>query len=94
MLWDMHRGGEIKGIPRRSRWELLQRMLDRSDVQAIVDDLNSKIDEGLRKGTEIQTSSWMSGSDWRVTPYQPIYEDAARCDESLAAKLFIPALWR
>ncbi len=47
----LHPGGEIKGIPRRSRWEeLLQRRLDRSDVQAIVDDLNSKIDEGLRKG--------------------------------------------
>lgn len=44
--------------------------------------------EKMIEGSEIETSSWMPGADWRGTPFQPIYEIAARYDPNLSAKLF------
>lgn len=37
----------------------------------------AKLDE-LIDGTEIQTAGWIPGKDWSGTPFQPIYEKAAR----------------
>ncbi len=45
------------------------------------------------KGTEIQTSSWMPGSDWTDTPFDPIYSKAALKNETLAAKMFGLIVW-
>ena len=44
-------------------------------------------------GSEIETSSWIPGSDWSGTVFQPIYEKACNQDESAAAKFFGLILW-
>jgi hypothetical protein len=49
--------------------------LSQEDIRSIKAALNAKID-----GTEIQTAGWMPGSNWEGTPFQPIYEKAARRD--------------
>ena len=45
--------------------------------------VNEMIDNG-----EIFTSSWMPGSDWGGTAFQPIWEKAAKKNEDLGAKIF------
>lgn len=42
---------------------------------------------------EVHTSSWIPGSDWTGTPYQPIYEDACGRDPEAAAKFFGLIVW-
>ncbi|MBF6571660.1 MAG: hypothetical protein IVW54_22675 [Candidatus Binataceae bacterium] len=88
MLWDIDRNQEIGTIPHPDGWKALSERLDPAEFQAIIDELNSKID-----GSKIQTSSWMPGADWTGTAYQAIYEKAARFDTQLAAKLFGLMVW-
>ena len=45
------------------------------------------------EGTEIQTAGWMPGKDWTGTPFQPIYEKAARYSEEAAARCFGLMVW-
>lgn len=45
-------------------------------------------------GTEIQKAGWMSGKDWTGTPFQLIYEKAARYSEEAAAWCFGLMVWK
>jgi hypothetical protein len=42
---------------------------------------------------EVHTTSWMPGSDWGPTPFDPIYWDAAKQDPVAAAKCFGLFVW-
>ena len=42
--------------------------------------------------SEIHTSSWIPGHDWRGTVFEPLYEACAR-DEASAAQFFGLILW-
>lgn len=44
-------------------------------------------------GSRIETASWIPGSDWRPTAYQPIYEKAAQANPDLAAQMFGLFVW-
>ena len=44
-------------------------------------------------GSRIETSSWIPGSDWRQTPYQPIFDKAARSNYDLSAMMFGLMVW-
>src|SRR5437773_4011963 len=50
--------------------------------------LNSRI-----SGDEIHTSSWMPGTDWSGTVFEPIYSAACLCDHDSSAKFFGLILW-
>lgn len=63
--------------------------MSQEEIRAIEDALNQKI-----AGDRIHTSSWMPGRDWTGTVYEPIYEKAARGDQSEAARCFGVFVWR
>jgi hypothetical protein len=54
--------------------------------QRICDNLNSRFE-----GHEVDTSSWIPGADWSLTPFQPIYE--ALQDEVDAGLFFGLIVW-
>lgn len=51
--------------------------LNSKDYQAIVDELNSRID-----GSDINTSSWIPGNDWTGSVFEPLYH---ACNQNIEA---------
>lgn len=88
MLVDLMTGTPVTRIPYAADYQIYMSRMTPAEIGAIRNALNAKIN-----GTEIQTSSWMPGADWTGTPYQPIYEKAARYNEELAAKCFGLIVW-
>ncbi len=88
MLVDMMTLQPVTKVPYAADYRLYLSRLTQKEIADIKAALNAKID-----GTEIQTSSWMPGSDWTNTPYQPIYEKAARYDVGAAARCFGLMVW-
>jgi hypothetical protein len=88
MLVDLMSEKPITRVPYAGDYQRYLSRMTPTEIDAIRDALNAKID-----GTEIQTSSWMPGADWTGTPYQAIYEKAARFNEELAAKCFGLMVW-
>jgi hypothetical protein len=88
MLYAIDSESEITSIPHRNDYERWRRRLSHEDYEAIVDELNSRIE-----GTEIQTSSWIPGRNWAGTVFNPIYENACAQDEVSAAKFFGLIVW-
>ena len=88
VLVDLMTDQRIDRVPYQKEYRyLLSRMLP-SEIAAIKARLNDMID-----GTEIQTAGWMPGADWTGTPFQPIYEKAAHCDQTVAARCFGLIVW-
>jgi hypothetical protein len=88
MLYAIDKDSEITKIPHHREFVRWRSRLSVLEYQAIVDDLNGRIE-----GTNIQTSSWMPGSDWSGTVFQPIYEKACKFSETEAAKFFGLIVW-
>jgi len=88
MLWSMDSNEEIHGILHRRDYDRWRAGISDDDYREIFDELAQRI-----HGTEIQTSSWIPGEDWRGTVFQPIYEDACGQDPIAAAKFFGLILW-
>jgi hypothetical protein len=61
-----------------------------AEFDAMVARIDQLIDEA---GAEIATAGWLPGSDWRGTPFQPIYEKAAREDFGRSAMFFGQLVW-
>lgn len=60
------------------------------EFNAIITRINELIDEA---GAEIATAGWLPGNNWSGTAFHPIYEKAARKNQSLAGKLFGLCVW-
>lgn len=88
MLYAVDKGSEITHIPHQQEFDRWRNRLSDQEYQAIVDNLNSRIE-----GTQIQTSSWMPGSNWSGTVFQPIYEKACEFDERASALFFGLIVW-
>jgi len=88
MLWDIHNQSEIKEIPYKADYDYWLEKLSDEEITLIKETLNLMID-----GTEVQTSSWMPGSDWSNTPFHAIYEKAAFKNPDVAAKCFGLIVW-
>lgn len=89
MLYSIETGDKIEGIPHAHTYDLWRTRLSDVEYQAIYDTLAARIDD-----SQIETSSWIPGSDWTGTVFQPIYEKACRYDERAAAKFFGLILWQ
>lgn len=79
---------KIDRIPHLSEYEVWKSRLTPKQFQAIVEELNSRVD-----GSKVHTSSWMPGPDWSHTVFQPIYEQACGRDNQSAAMCFGLILW-
>ena len=88
MLLDMNSNQRITTKPYPELMEIIESRLSSEELEEIYDALNAKIE-----GTEIQTSSWIPGSDWSNTAFEPIYSKGAQKNEDLAAKLFGLIVW-
>lgn len=88
MLYSIDSGQNSKNIPHRSDYDRWRGRLTDEEYQAIYDNLHARISE-----SEIETSSWIPGSDWTGTVFQPIYEKACRYDHEAAAKFFGLIVW-
>ncbi|MBI4502823.1 MAG: hypothetical protein HY700_16885 [Gemmatimonadetes bacterium] len=88
MLISMDTGKKVKRIPHRVDYE---RWISRLTTQEL-DDIRAELTRRITGG-EVHTSSWIPGSDWRGTVFQPIYERACNKDERAAALCFGLILW-
>ena len=90
MLIDVDSGKPIEHVPFRRDFDVLRERLSEPEFEAMVSRVNELIDAS---GSEIATAGWLPGSDWTGTPFQPIYEKAARNDFQRAALFFGQLVW-
>lgn len=84
MLIDVDSKKPITGIPYGKNWKLLVDRLSTDELAAAKDEINRLADAQGK----IFTAGWLPGADWNGTPFQPIYDKAARNDYSLSALLY------
>ena len=85
MLIDINSSTEkvITKIPHRTSFEAWKKQISKEEYQAIIDELNKRIDEN----PEVHTAGWIPGDDWTGTVFYPIYL-ACKKDKTLAALFF------
>jgi hypothetical protein len=88
MLFDMMTGNQIVQVPYQNDYRAFLSRMTAQEIAGIETALNQMID-----GTEIQTSGWMPGKDWSDTPFDPVYQKAAHCNEDVAARCFGLMVW-
>ena len=88
LLVDMMSGLTITRVPYAQEYAQFMSRMTAAELSAA----KARLDE-LINGTEIQTAGWMPGKDWTGTPFQPIYEKAARHSEEAAARCFGLMVW-
>jgi len=74
MLFSLD-GSRITQIPRKRRddYASWRGRLSQEDYEGVIRELNAYVDCVLAEGKECFTSSFVPGSDWTNTPYQPLY---------------------
>ena len=90
MLIDLESGKEITHVPHRETFDLLKARLRDAEFGDVVAQINELIENA---GGEIVTAGWLPGSEWRDTPFWPIYETAARKNQDVAGKMFGLMVW-
>lgn len=81
MLFDIA-GRQQRRIPHRSDYQRWRARLSDADHRAIIDHLHQVMDQ-----EEVFNSSFLPGSDWTRTVFQPIYDSA--CNQNWEqARLF------
>jgi len=91
LLYTVPNITRIDQVPHPVEYHHWRHALDQVDPDAyrrIHDDLNERFD-----GREVDTSSWIPGSDWTGTAFQPIYQACGLNDES-AALFFGLLVWQ
>lgn len=68
MLYSIDGNKYIETLPHKQQFDSWMKNLSTQDYSKIVDTLNDRVDR-----SDINTSSWIPGSDWSGTVYEPIY---------------------
>jgi len=91
-ICDMHSGRPVTGVlssgERGRTHRLLCSRLTTAELAAIRGALDGRV-----QGSRIETASWISRTDWRGTPCQPIFEKDARRNPDMAALMFGLLVW-
>lgn len=82
MLISVDSGKKVRSMPHAAEYTAWRKRISDDDYQKIVDALNDKVSD-----SDIATSSWIPGSDWTGTVYEPIYH-ACRDDVTAAGMFF------
>ncbi len=90
MLIDIKSDEEITNIPYPQMFDRLEKRLSPKQFEDVVAEIKQRIKNA---GDEIVTAGWLPGTDWSGTPFQPIYEIAARKNKEVAAKMFGLMVW-
>jgi hypothetical protein len=89
MLLDFDHGGRgITDVPYRSQFQQWKRRLAPQQIADIKSDIHRMLGSG-----EVHTTSWMPGSDWSATPFDPIYWNATKESVMQAAQCFGLFVW-
>jgi hypothetical protein len=84
MLLDFEHGGKpVTAVYYQSEFRRWKRNMTAAEIAAVRDEIHRMLDSG-----PIHTTSWMPGSDWSGTPFDPIYWKGTRQDNVAAAKCF------
>jgi len=87
-LYSIESQSVIMSIPYKKKYRLYRSRLSEDEYDAIANELNSRIDSN-----EVHTSSWLPGSDWIGTVYEPIYSKVCNEDIEESGKCFGLILW-
>ena len=88
MLYSVNQNRYVKHIPHLADYKIWISRLSSDELDAIQEELNQRIGEN-----DIHTSSWMPGTDWTGTVFQPIYEKACLRNVEVAGMCFGIILW-
>jgi hypothetical protein len=88
MLYSIDENKIINYIPHERDFRIWRNRLTDAEYQAIVDELNDRVN-----GDEIHTSSWIPGSDWTRTVWEPIYTKACQNNEVESGLCFGLIVW-
>lgn len=88
MIYSIDSRAYVRDIPHQREYDIWRARIRDQEYLAIMAALNARIE-----GDEIVTSSWIPGSDWIGTVYQPIYSKSCRMNGDHAAKFFGLLLW-
>jgi hypothetical protein len=78
MLYTLE-GKPITRVAYEGKFKERMKALKKEDYDAIVEELNKVIDT-----SDVHTSSWIPGHDWRGTVYEPIWRSCKENDEVAA----------
>lgn len=81
-------GDLVKKVWHKDFFNASKSNLKNDDYQVMIDELNRLVQECIDKGTDVVVSSFIPGSNWSGTVWQPIYNDACRWQEDHSAMFF------
>ena len=88
MIYSIDTQEYLEYIPHRKDYDLWRSRITDKEYREMINELQNRI-----CGKEIATSSWMPGSNWGNTPFQPIWEKACLKDYETSAKFFGLLVW-
>ncbi|WP_078125185.1 hypothetical protein [Leptospira alexanderi] len=88
MLINLDTGKPITSVPHKKEFGVWKNRLSDIQYEAIRNNLIERIQTG-----KVHTSSWIPGSDWSNTVFEPIYSVACCQNQESAAKFFGLILW-
>jgi hypothetical protein len=89
MILDIETKKPITHQPHPPTWRLIESRLSAAQREAIIDAITEKISDD----DEIKVAAFMPGADWTGTPFQIIFERAARYNFDLAGLMFGLLAW-
>ena len=89
MLYSLKSESYMADVPHRNNYDIWQSRLSDAEFNAVYDELNARVE-----GSKIETSSWIPGSVWDGTVFQPILEVACINDADAAGRFFGLILWQ
>jgi hypothetical protein len=89
MLLDFDHGGRaVTNVPFGSQFNQWKHRLTPTGIADIKSAIHRMLDSG-----EVHTTSWMPGSNWGGTPFDPIYWNATKQSVTQAAQCFGLFVW-
>lgn len=84
MRYSLKSESYMAHVPHRNNYDIWRSRLSDAEFSAVYDELNARVE-----GSNIETSSWIPGSDWGGTVFQPILEVACLNDADAAGRFLV-----
>jgi len=81
-------GNKITAVWHKKFFDASKNWLSDDEYQTIVDELNRIVQKSIDDGEDIVVSSFIPGSDWSGTVWEPIYTKACGFDFDHSAQFF------
>ena len=81
-------GNIVKTVWYKQFFNASKERLSKQEYQAMIDELNDIVQRSIDEKSDIVVSSFIPGSDWSDTVWEPIYSKACGYDEEYAAQFF------